>query len=78
MVGFVAYMATRFFAKYEGKFHFVCFAVLYALISLFDTTYFITYAVMFLMFITVVQEKLTEDKEKTSRRRLLLKTENKK
>lgn len=78
MLGFVVYMAMQFFKKYEGKFHFVCFAVLYALISLFDTTYFITYSVMFLMLITVVQEKMVADKNKGHKQpKVLVRTDKK-
>lgn len=72
MLGFACYIASRFFKKYDGKFHFICFGILFALISLFDTTYFITYSVMFLTFLIVVQEKMTKDVKKT---RLLANTE---
>ena len=43
--------------KYEGKFHVICFGILYFCISLFDTTYFITYSVMILMLIIAMAEK---------------------
>ena len=64
MLGFTCYMAVRFLSKYEGKFYIVCFGILFMAISLFDTTYFITYSVMFLMFILVTQEKLALKEEK--------------
>ena len=77
MLGFVGHMARTFLQKYAGKFNFVCFAILYACISLFDTTYFITYSVMFLMFLLVVVEKLTPSKKQLKARTLALKTERK-
>ena len=78
MLGYVIYMAIRFLSRYEGNFHFICFAFLFACISLFDTTYFITYSVMFLMFITVVQEKLTSKNIQPTEKTLLNKVEKKK
>ncbi len=73
MLGFVVYMATRFLGKYEGKFHLICFGALYFGISLFDTTYFITYSVMFLMFILVVLEKLSSPKDLPTEPKMLSK-----
>lgn len=64
MLGFVVHLAMRFFKKYEGKFHFICYALLFGCISLLDTTYFITYSVMFLMLILVTQEKITPNEQR--------------
>ena len=75
MVAFALYMASRFLRKYDGNVYFISFAILYACISLFDTTYFITYSVMFLMFILVAIEKLAPKKEKVKARVLTAKTE---
>ncbi|MBQ3219168.1 MAG: O-antigen ligase family protein [Clostridia bacterium] len=61
---FYVFCAVRAFAKkYEGKFHIVCFGILFLGISLFDTTYFITYSVMFFVFIIAIMEKLIKNKE---------------
>ncbi len=49
---------VRSFAKnYEGKFYVVCFAIIFALMSLFDTIYYIPYTAMFLVFALAVSEK---------------------
>ncbi|MBE5742054.1 MAG: O-antigen ligase family protein [Clostridiales bacterium] len=55
---FVGHMIRIYFKKYEGRVYFICYGLLFLGISLLDTTYFITYSVMFLMFMTVAVEKL--------------------
>ena len=64
MAFYVFSLAKLFLKKYEHKFHVICFAILYFCISLFDTTYFITYSVMFLMLVVAMTEKLVAKKEK--------------
>jgi hypothetical protein len=57
-------VAKEFLGKYEGKFHMVCFAILFACVALFDTVYFITYSVLFFILILVVVEKQSIERGK--------------
>ena len=64
MAFYILSLAKLFLKKYENKLFIICFAILYFCISLFDTTYFITYSVMFLMLVVAMTEKLVAKKEK--------------
>ena len=62
---YFGYKAARvFLSKYEGKFHMVCFAILFVCVALFDTVYFITYSVLFFILILVVVEKQSNERVK--------------